>query len=70
MKPDLVGEVKARTSIPSAGMCVSSFRQARDKGATPIVSTTTTRYLWTNPNAQFNGENGSLISKNENYDPR
>ena len=56
--------------VHTFGWYVRQFiRQARDKGATPIVSTTTTRYLWTNPNAQFNGENGSLISKNENYDP-
>ncbi|MBN1972591.1 MAG: alpha/beta fold hydrolase [Sedimentisphaerales bacterium] len=43
------------------------IRDARAKGAVTIVSTTSTRYLWTNPNAVFNGENGSLISKNDNY---
>ena len=45
------------------------IRDARAKGARTIVSTTTTRYLWTNPNAVFNSQNGSLISKNDNYDP-
>ena len=52
------------------GWYIRTFiRDARAKGATMIVSTTTTRYLWTNPNAQFNAENGSLISKNDNYNP-
>jgi len=52
------------------GWYIRTFiHDARAQGATPIVSTTTTRYLWTNPNAEFNPENGTLISKNDNYNP-
>jgi rhamnogalacturonan acetylesterase len=54
--------------VHTFGWYIRKFiRDARAKGAMPIVSTTTTRYLWTNPNAVFNGQNGSLISKNDNY---
>jgi rhamnogalacturonan acetylesterase len=56
--------------VHTFGWYIRTFiRDARAKGATTIVSTTTTRYLWTNPNAVFNGENGSLIRKKDNYSP-
>jgi lysophospholipase L1-like esterase len=59
-----------RGEVHTFGWYVRQFiRDARAKGATTIVSTTSTRYLWTNPNATFNAQNGSLISKNDNYDP-
>jgi lysophospholipase L1-like esterase len=56
--------------VHTFGWYIRTFiHDARAKGATPIVSTTTTRYLWTNPNARFDPQNGSLISKNDNYNP-
>lgn len=56
--------------VHTFGWYVRQFiRDARAKGATAIVSTTSTRYLWTNPNAEFNPQNGSLISKKDNYNP-
>jgi lysophospholipase L1-like esterase len=39
----------------------------RSKGATPIVSTTTVRNIWTNPNAKFT--DSTIVSKNDQYNP-
>jgi hypothetical protein len=58
------------TIVHTFGWYIRTFvRDARAKGATAIVSTTTTRYLWTNPNAKFDGNNGKLLSKSDNYSP-
>jgi lysophospholipase L1-like esterase len=42
--------------------------EVRAKGATPIISTTTVRNMWTNPNAKFN--DSTITSQNENYNPK
>jgi rhamnogalacturonan acetylesterase len=64
------GSDRGGGEVHTFGWYVRTFiRDARAKGATTIVSTTTTRYLWTNPNAEFNAQNGSLISKKDNYNP-
>src|SRR5215831_13807257 len=56
--------------VHTFGWYIRTFiRDARAKGATTIVSTTTVRYLWTNPNAEFDPNNGKLLSKNDNYKP-
>ncbi len=39
----------------------------RSKGATPIISTTTVRNIWTNPNATFT--DSTIVSKNDKYLP-
>jgi rhamnogalacturonan acetylesterase len=39
----------------------------RSKGATPIISTTTVRNIWTNPNAKF--RDSTIVNKGENYSP-
>ncbi len=69
---DETGPARGRSTgeVHTFGWYVRAFiREARAKGATTIVSTTTTRYLWTNPNAKFDGGNGRLISKSDNYNP-
>ncbi|MBN2181854.1 MAG: hypothetical protein JW715_08050 [Sedimentisphaerales bacterium] len=67
---DETGPGRRGGEVHTFGWYIRTFiRDARAKGATAIVSTTTTRYLWTNPNAKFNPQNGSLISKNDNYNP-
>jgi len=43
-------------------------KEVRAKGATPIISTTTVRNVWTNLNAKFN--DSTIISQNENYNPK
>jgi hypothetical protein len=40
---------------------------ARSKGAIPIISTTTVRNIWTNPNAKF--ADSKIVSKSEKYNP-
>jgi lysophospholipase L1-like esterase len=40
---------------------------ARAKGATPIISTTTVRNMWSNPNATF--RDSEFLTKNDNYNP-
>lgn len=44
------------------------IREGRAKGAIVIVSSTTTRNIWTNPNATIS-DNGVLQTKNDNYNP-
>jgi rhamnogalacturonan acetylesterase len=39
----------------------------RSKKATPIISTTTVRNIWTNPNAKFT--DSTIVSKNDKYSP-
>ena len=41
---------------------------AKSKGATPIVSSTSIRNIWENPNARFN--EAYMITKNDAYDPK
>jgi lysophospholipase L1-like esterase len=45
----------------------SMAADARAKGATPIVSTTTVRNMWSNPNATF--RDSEFLTKNDNYNP-
>jgi rhamnogalacturonan acetylesterase len=50
------------------GWYVRTFaREARSKGATPIISTPTVRNIWTNPNAKF--KDSTIVSKNGKYNP-
>jgi rhamnogalacturonan acetylesterase len=50
------------------GWYVRTFaRDARSKGATPIISTPTVRNIWTNPNAKF--KDSTIVNKNEKYNP-
>lgn len=55
--------------VHTYGWYVRKFvTDAKSKGATPIVSSTTIRNWWTNPNAEFN--EAYLVSKKDNYDPK
>jgi len=43
------------------------IRDAKEKGATPIVSSTTVRNMWTNPRATF--RDATITTKKDNYNP-
>lgn len=54
--------------VHTFGWYIRTFiREARAKGATPIVSTVSVRNIWTNPNGRFN--EAVLLEKNDNYNP-
>jgi lysophospholipase L1-like esterase len=54
--------------VHSFGWYARKFiRDTRAKGATPILSTTTVRNLWTNPRAKF--KDAALLEKQEGYNP-
>jgi rhamnogalacturonan acetylesterase len=43
------------------------IRDVKEKGATPIVSSTTVRNIWSNPNAAF--RDATITSRQDNYSP-
>lgn len=56
------------TIVHTYGWYIRTFiRDARAKGATPIVSTTTTRNMWSNPNATF--RDSTILTQQPNYNP-
>src|SRR2546423_1105718 len=66
--PARTGAAGPEVTLHTYGWYVRKFiPDARAKGATPIVSTTTVRNLWTNPNATF--RDGSIVDKKEDYQP-
>lgn len=62
------GPGRGGSEVHTYGWYIRKFASdARSKGATPIVSTTTVRNIWTNPNAKFN--DSALVSRNDSYNP-
>jgi lysophospholipase L1-like esterase len=66
--PARTGSAGPEVTLHTYGWYVRKFiTDARAKGATPIVSTTTVRNIWTNPNATF--RDGTIVDKKDNYTP-
>jgi len=65
MRPGAAGPP---ATLHTYGWYVRKFiTDAKSKGATPIVSSTTVRNIWTNPNATFN--EAKIIDQKPNYNP-
>lgn len=56
-------------TLHTYGWYVRTFiKDAKAKGTTPIISSTSIRNIWTNPNATFN--EARILTQTEKYDPK